>query len=149
MRTTTSRILAGCIGAVVLATGTTATTAAEPQSPTASHTPTGESSGEQSTAGDDATDGPSISGRCGDTFSPTISGAEASWTLHCSHPPLIDRVTGYVKDTRMDGLGAILYFTDSDGHPVYKPQARGWGEVKKFDIDVGYVELNGKLSVGW
>ena len=44
---------------------------------------------------------PAFAGTCGQTFSPSISGGKASWTLTCSDGNIT--MKGWVEDTSADG----------------------------------------------
>jgi hypothetical protein len=72
-----------------------------------------------------------IQGTCGQTFSPSVSGGSAGWTLSCSKGTI--RAQGWVKDTDADGKAAEVYGTWEDGSNFGTVRAGGNGTVKKFD----------------
>jgi hypothetical protein len=72
-----------------------------------------------------------IKGTCGQTYSPTVPGGAAGWTLSCANGKI--RVQGWVKDTRADGKGAEVYGTWGNGSNFGTVRAAGEGTIKRFN----------------
>lgn len=94
---------------------------------------------------------PGAAGTCGDTFDVEIDGAKAHWEIHCSHPSRIDKVTGWVEDTRLDGQAASLRFTNGGAILLGHFLASGWGEKTSFDFEPtqSREEVEGRLQLSW
>lgn len=156
----TSRVIVASVGVLVLGGGVAATTSAAPptvpQSPPADAAPEGATSGQPGPGPENGPSGhgepgPGVAGRCGDTFSVDIDGAEAFWEIECSNPPQIERVKGWVEDTRLDGQAASLKFTDGGAILLEHFQARGWGESTTFEFfpQASETEVDGRLQLSW
>jgi hypothetical protein len=72
-----------------------------------------------------------IQGTCGDTFSPSVGGGAAGWTLTCAGGKI--RAQGWVKDTKADGKAAEVYGTWGDGSSFGTVRAGGNGTKVTFD----------------
>jgi hypothetical protein len=72
-----------------------------------------------------------IQGTCGDTYSPSVRGGAAGWTITCGGGKV--RVQGWVKDTREDGKAAEVYGSWEDNRDFGTVRAGGSGTKKNFN----------------
>ncbi|MCA1188152.1 MULTISPECIES: hypothetical protein [unclassified Saccharopolyspora] len=72
-----------------------------------------------------------VLGTCGDTFSPSVGGGAAGWTITCGSGKV--RVQGWVKDTKADGKAAEVYGSWGNGDSFGTVRAGGNGTEKEFN----------------
>ncbi|WP_181773633.1 hypothetical protein [Amycolatopsis pittospori] len=78
-----------------------------------------------------ASDGPITTlGTCGQTFSPSTSGAKAYWEVQCSGGRV--RISGWVEDTAADGQCAKVKAIWPNGNTYFSPAACPKGNRKGF-----------------
>jgi hypothetical protein len=76
-------------------------------------------------------DGPiTVMGTCGQTFSPSTSGAKAYWEVQCSGGRV--RISGWVEDTDADGQCAKVKAIWPNGNTYFSPAACPKGNRKSF-----------------
>jgi hypothetical protein len=69
-------------------------------------------------------------GTCGNTFSPSTSGAKAYWEVQCTSTQV--RIAGWVEDTAADGQCAKVKAIYPDGYTYFSPAACPKGTRKSF-----------------
>ncbi|MEU0878163.1 hypothetical protein ABZ345_06160 [Lentzea sp. NPDC005914] len=69
-------------------------------------------------------------GTCGQTFSPSTSGAKAYWEVQCSGGRV--RISGWVEDTDADGQCAKVKAIWPNGNTYFSPAACPKGNRKSF-----------------
>ncbi|MFH8617329.1 hypothetical protein ACH4E8_19950 [Streptomyces sp. NPDC017979] len=89
--------------------------------------------------------GPANAATCPHSASPVIDGGAAHWTLRCSGKNVV--MTGWVDDTRMDGMCAKVRINAGNG--AYKgPSACGSGVRKEFKYTFkGTKSAQGRLAL--
>lgn len=71
-----------------------------------------------------------VLGTCGDTFSPSTSGAKAYWEVQCTSTSV--RINGWVEDTEADGQCAKVKASWSSGQTYFSAAACPKGTRKYF-----------------
>jgi hypothetical protein len=89
----------------------------------------------------------SAAGTCGDTFSPSVRGGRAAWTILCNNDGTVE-IDGWVKDTRADGRCAQVYGNFPDDDRTFKTvSACGMGTTVYFWKKADGKRINAYLRV--